>query len=100
MTAQPDEPKTTPDDSGANPPDTGAPEGDQAGADKSGQAKRAADKVPTRLPSHIAREMERAEERKRRMGSSGPASDVRRIDPKDYQPAPSSKPVRPPRPKS
>ena len=53
----------------------------------------------TRLPTHIAREMERAEERKRRLGSSGPASEVRRIDPKDYQPAPTNKPVRPPRPR-
>lgn len=53
----------------------------------------------TRVPSHVAREMERAEEYKRRLGSSGPASDVRRIDPKDYQPAPTSKPDRPPRPR-
>jgi hypothetical protein len=53
----------------------------------------------TRLPSHVAREMERAEERKRRLGSSGPASEVRRIDPKDYQPAPSNKPVRPFKPR-
>ena len=53
----------------------------------------------TRVPSHVARQMERAEEYKRRMGSSGPASDVRRIDPKDYQPAPTTKPDRPPRPR-
>jgi hypothetical protein len=55
--------------------------------------------TPTRLPSHISLEMERAEERKRRLGSSGPASEVRRIDPKDYQPAPTNKPTRPPRPR-
>ena len=53
----------------------------------------------TRMPSHVARQMERAEEHKRRMGSSGPASEVRRIDPKDYQPAPTTKPDRPPRPR-
>lgn len=50
-----------------------------------------------RLELTAKRAMEDAERRKRLAGSSGPASDVRRIDPKDYVPAPSSKPPKPPR---
>jgi len=40
----------------------------------------------------VSQAMQDAEHRKKLAGSSGPASGVRRIDPKDYQPAPSSKP--------
>jgi hypothetical protein len=54
-----------------------------------------------RLELTAKRALEDAERRKRLAGSSGPASDVRRIDPKDYVPAPSSKPnktrIKPPR---
>jgi len=42
----------------------------------------------------LSQAMQDAEHRKKLAGSSGPASGVRRIDPKDYQPAPSSKPTK------
>ncbi|HEX9463777.1 MAG TPA: hypothetical protein VGB82_14355 [Alphaproteobacteria bacterium] len=48
--------------------------------------------VADRLDLAAKRAMQDAEYRKQRAGSSGAASDVRRIDPKDYVPAPTSKP--------
>ena len=51
---------------------------------------------PAPAPAYaLSRAMQEAEQRKQRAGSSGPASGVRRIDPKDYQPAPTSKPKKP-----
>ena len=53
------------------------------------------DKKPTKAgkPAFaLSQAMQDAEHRKKLAGSAGPASGVRRIDPKDYQPAPSSKP--------
>ncbi len=47
----------------------------------------------------LSQALQDAEHRKRLAGSSGPASDVRRIDPKDYQPAPTSKPQKPGKPR-
>lgn len=58
------------------------------------EAKPAAAPTAKPLRTLLAREMERIEERQRQLGSSGPASNVRRVDPKDYVPAPSSKPPR------
>lgn len=48
------------------------------------------------VPFRLSQAMQDAEHRKRLAGSSGPASSVRKINPKDYMPAPSSKPTKSP----
>ena len=67
---------------------------DKKAADEKPADEKPADRKPAAAKPGFAlsQAMQDAEHRKKLAGSSGPASGVRRIDPKDYQPAPSSKP--------